>query len=167
LLESLMTAERPWLRPVAVAIFLFVTAVLVVSLRRPTRVALALVPVGIGTAFAFGALVYGGVSFNVLTLVVMPLIMGLGVDCGIHVVHRIGEEESARGSDVDVPRAVSAIGRALLFNTATTCVGFGALLFANHAGIESMALVMLAGLPLCLAASVSTVPALLALARRS
>ena len=44
--------------------------------------------------------------------------------------------------------------------TATTSVSFATLLFTNHAGMEGMALVVLVGLPLCLIASVTVVPAL-------
>jgi preprotein translocase subunit SecF len=44
--------------------------------------------------------------------------------------------------------------------TATTCASVFTLLFSSHPGIESIAILLLVGLPLCLLASVVVVPAL-------
>jgi hypothetical protein len=82
----------------------------------------------------------------------------MGVDDGIHVVHRIREHFAEEGHAA-ITHAAAAVGRAITFTTLTTCASFGVLLFTDHPGLESMALVMLIGLPLCLLASVSTLPA--------
>ncbi len=155
LLEAMMAGERPWAWPVFLAILGFVAIVLVVDMRRPRLVFLALVPVVVGVSSAFGALCWAGVSFNVLTTLVIPLVIGLGVDSGIHMVHRLREQ-----ADAPIADAATAMGRAMFFNTVTTCVGFSMLLFTDHAGMESMAFVMLVGLPACLIGALSTVPAL-------
>lgn len=155
LLEAIMAQDRPWVWPVLFGILALVGLILLVDLRRPKLVVLALAPVVFGTVVAFGALCLAGLAFNVLTTLVVPLLIGLGVDDGIHVTHRIREE---------VPRALSArvtsVGRAIFMTTATTCVSFVTLLFTDHAGLEGMALVVLVGLPLCLVASITLVPAL-------
>ncbi|MDX1384985.1 MAG: MMPL family transporter, partial [Thermoanaerobaculia bacterium] len=77
-----------------------------------------------------------------------------------HVVHRIRESGGERPD-----LAAGRVGTAILMTTATTCASFSVLLFTDHAGLESMALVMLVGLPLSLLASVTTLPALAAIWR--
>ena len=90
-----------------------------------------------------------------LTMVTVPLIVGLGVDDGIHVVHRIRQLGGAA-----IPEATLSVGRAILMTTVSTCAGFSGLLFSNHPGMEGMATVLLVGLPICLFSSVICIPAL-------
>ena len=85
---------------------------------------------------------------------VVPLLVGLGVDDGIHVVHRMREDEHL---PADV--ATCSVGRAIAMTTLTTCASFAVMLFSTHPGMESMALVLIFGLPLCLLASVTLIPA--------
>ena len=155
LLEAMMVKQRPWLRWVSLGILGFVLLVLMLDLRGPTPVFLALVPVGCGIIVTFGTLCWLGVRFNIMTTLVLPLILGLGVDDGIHVVHRLLESKSE-----PIARATTSVGRAIVMTTLTTCTSFAVLLFTNHPGMESMAWVMLLGLPLCLLFSISTLPAL-------
>lgn len=155
LLEAVMAAERPWAWWVFFGILAYVVVVLLVDFRSLRLSALALSPVIFSTGTTFGLLCWFDVGFNVLTTVVVPLIIGLGVDAGIHVVHRLREDREAA-----VGESAAAVGRAILMTTATTSVSFATLLFADHPGLEGMALVMLLGLPLCLWGSVTLLPAL-------
>jgi uncharacterized membrane protein YdfJ with MMPL/SSD domain len=155
LLEAVMADERPWVWSVLFGIFGFVAFVLLVDLRRPRLMILAIAPVVFGTTVTFGALCWAQLDFNVLTTLVVPLIIGLGVDDGIHVVHRLRE-----GQGESVVDATCSVGRAIVMTTATTCTSFATLLFTDHAGLEGMAIVLMVGLPLCLWASVTLVPAL-------
>ena len=155
LLESMMATDRPWVWPVLIGIVTLVAVVLSIDLRNARDAVLALVPVLVGTGATFGILCWAGVGFNVMTSLVVPLLIGLGVDDGIHVVHRLRED---RGEPAD--HAAAQVGRAILMTTATSCASFSVLLFTDHAGLESMAFVMLIGLPLSLVASVTTLPAL-------
>ena len=83
-----------------------------------------------------------------------PLLLGLGVDDGIHMVQRLAERPVHR------VEAMAAVGQAILLTTLTTSVSFGTLLFTNHPGMESLAWVVVLGLPLCLLASVTLIPAI-------
>ncbi|HVS15461.1 MAG TPA: efflux RND transporter permease subunit [Thermoanaerobaculia bacterium] len=158
LLEAVMLGDRPWLLPVAGAIPVFVALVLLVDFRSLRLAALALVPVLSGAAVTLGVFGWTGMSFNVMTAIVLPLLVGLGVDDGIHVVHRIREHLDREEGNA-IPDATAAVGRAIVLTTLTTCASFGALLLTDHPGLESMALVMLIGLPLCLLASLTALPA--------
>lgn len=164
LLEAVMVAERPWLPWVAGGTIAFVGLVVWLDFRRPRLALLAFVPVLVGSFATLGVLGWVGVAFNPMTVIVLPLLVGLGVDEGIHVVHRIVE-------DGDRPYAASAaaVGRAIVMTTTTTLASFAVLLLTDHPGLESMAWVMLVGMTLSLLASITTLPALavVVLGRRS
>ena len=85
----------------------------------------------------------------------LPLLLGLGVDNGIHVAHRM-QEEPNRPLDA----IVDSVGAAIAMTTLTTCASVATLLFSRHPGIESVAILLLVGLPLCMLASVTVLPAL-------
>ncbi len=152
--EAMLMAERPWLPWVLVGILALVVTVLAVDLRSLRWGILALAPVLFGTSVTFGLLCWIGHDFNIMGVLVVPLIIGLGVDDGIHVVHRIRE------GVVSPPEAAESVGRAIVLTTLTTCIGVSGFLLADHPGLESMALALLLGLPLCLLASICLIPAL-------
>lgn len=155
LLEDMMASTRPWFVPVFVSIVCFVALLLWWDLRRFRLMVLSLLPVLVGLLWTFGFMCWLGVEFNMLMVGVMPLVIGLGVDDGIHVVRRMQEEDRPSPGEAAV-----SVGRAITMTTITTCSSFAVTLFANHPGLESMGKVMLFGLPICLLTSVMIIPAL-------
>ena len=139
--EGTMIGERPWIPWIALSILGFVLLVLCVDFRRPAPVLLALVPVLAAVPFTLGVLCWIGIPFNVMTWVVLPLILGLGIDDGIHVVHRILDDPSQ-----SIRSGALSVGRAIAMTTLTTTASFSVLLFTDHLGLETMAAVMLVGL---------------------
>ncbi len=152
--EGMMIGERPWIRWIAVSILAFVLVVLCVDFRRPAFILLALMPVLAAVPFTLGVLCWIGIPFNVMSWLVLPLIFGLGIDDGIHVVHRVLDEPTQ-----SIRFAAVSVGRAIAMTTLTTTASFSVLLFTDHLGLETMAAVMLIGLPACLLASVTVLPA--------
>ncbi len=144
-----------WAGQALLGILFFVSLVVTVDLRSPRWILLALAPVVSAVAMTFGILCWLDVGFTVLTIFSVPLLLGLGVDDGLHVVHRMREDPG-----LSAAAAAESVGRAIAMTTVTTCSTFFVLLFANHPGMESMALVMLVGLPLCLLGSICLIPAL-------
>lgn len=163
LFELLLAAQRPWMPWVVGGALAFVAAMLLLDLRRPRRIALALLPVVAASLLTFGLLGWLGVRLNTVTAMAAPLVLGLGVDDGIHMVHRLRD----RGGTPDsIAEASAAVSHAIALTTATTCTSFSTLLLSGHPGLESMAVVMLLALPACLLASASTLPAAAMLLRR-
>jgi predicted RND superfamily exporter protein len=160
LFEALIGTDRPWMLPLTLGVALFVALVLLVDLRGPRLALLAVVPVLAGSFVTLGILDWAGFAFNTVTLVGVPLLLGLGVDDGIHVVHRMLEEPERPLDEV-----VGSVGRGIAMTTATTCASVATLLFTRHPGIESIAILLLVGLPLCLFASVTLLPACATLMR--
>lgn len=159
--EGMMIGDRPWIPWIAASILGFVLLVLCVDFRRPASVLLAVLPVLAAVPFTLGALCWIGIPFNVMTWLVLPLIFGLGIDDGIHVVHRFLDDPAQ-----PIGVAAVSVGRAIAMTTLTTTASFSVLLFTDHPGLETMAAVMLIGLPACLLASVTVLPATAALLLR-
>ena len=99
-----------------------------------------------------------GVPLNFANIIVMPLIFGIGVDAGVHMVHRWRQEPYGRPAGLS-----GGTGRGISLTMASTMIGFGCMLLAEHRGIRSLGFVMLAGLGVCLLACYTVLPPVLRL----
>jgi predicted exporter len=99
-----------------------------------------------GTVLLFGTMGHLQIDLNPANMIVLPLIMGIGVDGGVHVVH---DSLHQKGRYEIGSTAFSAI----LVNTLTTMVGFGAMMIARHRGLYSLGLVLTLGVGACLLVS--------------
>jgi preprotein translocase subunit SecF len=118
-----------------------VLLVLVVMFRRLRHVVLTLLPLVLGGTWTVGAMMLTGQNFNLANLVMLPLIIGVGIDVGIHMVHRYREDGRSGWSLVS-----SSTGRAAILSALTTIAGFGALAVARHRGIHSLGVLLGIGL---------------------
>ena len=123
--------------------------------------ALALMPVCLGTLLTVGLMGVLGIDFNLMTVVVLPLIIGTGIDDGVHLVCRL------QGSQGDVVQALSGIASPLVATTMTSMLAFGSMLTAKNPGFRELGLVTMSGLGLCLVITLVAVPCLLARQRNN
>ncbi len=127
-------------------------------IRHPVRVIFCFMPVGLGLLFFFGIMSLLEIPFNFINVLTVPIIIGLGVDNGIHLVNRYFEE----GRNV-TPMVVET-GRALMITALTSMIGFGSLTVAILEGLYSIAglgLLSVLALLTVLVASLVVFPALL------
>lgn len=134
---------------------LAITVLLFLMFRSPMRVLAVLVPLLVGATSLAGFLYVADIKLNYFNVIVIPLLLGMGVDNGIHLFERL----SAEGSD-RVLHVLRHTGGAAFLTTLTTCIGFGGLWVANHRGLQSLGTTAIAGMTLCLLAAVATQPAL-------
>jgi hypothetical protein len=130
------------------------------DLRRVRAVALTLVPLAVGVVWMLGAMGAFGIKLNILNAAVLPSVLGLGIDGGVHVFHR-----AADGGFRGLAQTTRETGSAVAVCTATSLIGFGSMLIANHPGLRSIGALAVAGLGACLVAAVVVLPALLSLLR--
>jgi hypothetical protein len=97
-----------------------------------------------------------------MSITAIPLIIGIGIDNGIHLVRRY--RESADRSILEVARAS---GAALIQSNLTTMVGFGALTASSFAPLAEMGTVTVLGVALALAAALIAVPAVILVSRKT
>lgn len=137
-----------------------VTAVVLIATRSVADTALVLFPLALAAAATAATGVLIGLPFNQANIIVLPLIMGLGVDNGLHVLMRYREDGS-----LDRLLA-SSTPRAVVLSTLTTIGAFGALGVSTHAGTASMGILLTIAMAYLLVATVLILPALIALRDR-
>ena len=119
-----------------------------------------LAPVVLVVIALFAAMWATGVALDPVNLIVTPLIFGIGVDYGVYIVARARE----RGGVVD---AIRYAGRAVVMTALTTITGFGFLGMSRFPPLSTMGTLAGAGLFLCVALSITLLPALLTIGSRS
>ncbi len=113
-----------------------------------------------GLLTAAGAVVVG-VPFNFADVIVLPLLLGIGVDTSIHLVHRARHAEPG-----DPGLLQTSTANAVVFSAATTIASFGSLAFATHRGMASLGQLLTLGVTLTVICNLVVLPALLELRQR-
>ncbi len=132
---------------VLIAILLFIV------LRNAVDPLLVLVPLLVAGLFTGAATVLLGIPFNFANIIALPLLLGLGVDNGIHMVHRM---RSMSGADTDFLHTSTA--RGVLFSALTTMFSFGTLMFLSHQGTASLGKLLCLGVLLTMATTLIVLP---------
>lgn len=135
--------------PVAAAAVFLMLALLI---RRLGFFFAAVVPLVGGLTWMFGILVLMGQPITAANAIAMPLVVGLGVDYAVHVVHRLRR--------VSVETAMRTTGLAILVASTTTIAGFLTLCLAGNPAIAGMGLAAGIGITTCLTWTLFFLPAL-------
>ncbi|MEZ5915741.1 MAG: MMPL family transporter [Parvularculaceae bacterium] len=109
-----------------------ITLFLIILLRRVDEVLLMLLPLGLAAILTAAAGVIFNIPFNYANVIVLPLLMGIGIDSGIHLVMR------QRQLDVGEDIYGASTPRAVFFSALTTVASFGSLMLSPHRGTASM-----------------------------
>ena len=133
-----------------------IAALLIALWRRPADVALVLAPLALAGGLIVGVMVATDLPFNFVNVIVLPLLLGIGVDSGIHLVHR-----TRRPLPPGEPLAGTVTGRAVLWSAFTTLTSFSTLTLSAHRGIASLGQLLVLGLAVTLVCMLIVLPALL------
>ena len=141
-------------RSAAITALIAIAAILFITLRRPLDVALVLAPLLLSALLTVLVAVLAPIPLNFANIIALPLLLGVGVSFNIYFVMnwRAGQT-SILGS---------ATARAILFSALTTGTAFGSLALSAHPGTASMGTLLLISLGCTLIASLTFIPALLA-----
>jgi len=135
--------------------------------RNVRSVMIVLVPLLVGIAWTLGLIEVIFHRLNALTAFVFSMLIGMGIDFGIHLYRR-AQEEFERGASWDEALFLSTTrtGRALLTATVTTVVSLLMLLFARFDGFREFGIACAAGVAICLLTAVLVAPPLVGAAER-
>jgi uncharacterized protein len=123
--------------------------------RSFKKVGLIVLPVALAMALTAAAMWALGLAFNFANVIVLPLLIGLGVDSGIHLVWRADEEHgTTRLLFTSTPRAV-------ILSSLTTLGSFGTLALSAHRGTASMGVLLAISIVMILVATLLVLPGLL------
>jgi hypothetical protein len=149
-----------FLRAALMALVL-VIATLWIDFRDVKATALAMIPLIAGWMWMLGMMRVANLTFNVANIVVLPLLLGLGIDAGAQMIHRYRDSVEEHGGKATLRDLLCGTGSAILTTYLTTIMGFAALMVGDYGAMVSLGLMMTIGLSFCLVASLLVLPAIL------
>ncbi len=132
ILESGRTISSAF-RTATILAFVLIALFLRIVFKRWVEVILVMFPVLLGLLYTMAAAVLLNIPFNFANIIVVPLLLGIGVDFSIHIVNRTRDN-----LEPDTHILETSTSRAVLFSAFTTIISFGTLSFMHHAGTASM-----------------------------
>ncbi|MBN2281840.1 MAG: MMPL family transporter [Candidatus Marinimicrobia bacterium] len=133
----------------AVLTLIVVFIMLLIDFRSIKFSFLALLPLIIGFIWMLGIMGILGIKITLVNVMALPLILGIGIDDGIHILHRYRSE--GKGA---IRHVLSSTGKAVVITSLTTMISFGSLVFATYRGFGSLGIALFIGVGTCLLASV-------------
>ena len=141
--------------------------VLFVLTRRIMPAIIVLFPVGIASLWVVGSMALIGLKWNVLTVMVTALTLGIGIDYSIHMWRRFEVELQKRGDHWGaLKEALDTTGVALMLSATTTMAGFAVLLFSPMPIIQDFGLITAITVLFSLVLALMVLPVLVELAAR-
>ena len=147
----------------ATVIALVLTGLIMVAgyreIRRPVLATLCLL-IGIGYTLGFAALSVG--RLNLLSITLVPILIGLAIDFGVHLMSRYQEEVGmGRSPRAAIQKALRFTGVGILTSALTTAGAFFTMMLADLQGIQQMGLIAGTGLMVSLVPMMTLLPLLL------
>lgn len=136
--------------------FIVISALLWLILRSFKEVAIVMSPLMLAGLLTTAATVVFGLPFNFANIIALPLLLGIGVDSALHMLHRYKTALPENGNLLQTSTA-----RAIFFSALTTTVSFGNLAGSAHAGTASMGVILTIGVVSTLICTLLVLPALL------
>jgi hypothetical protein len=131
-----------------------VVAIIVAAFRDLRLSMLALLPTLLGLIWTSGLLALAGIELDLFAVFGVVTLFGIGVDYGVHLVHRSRE----RG---DAAQATAELAPVILVAAAITILGYGTLVMSSYPPLRSIGIVSVVSVIALAAASVLVLPALL------
>jgi len=129
---------------------------------RSLRLALlGIIPLIVGAIWMVGLLKTFGMMLTFVNVMGIPMIVGIGIDDGVHLLHRYKIEGFSR-----TPYVLRSTGKAILLTSLTTMVGFGSLMVAKYRGFISLGALLVLGVGACFITTVLFLPSIINLTLR-
>jgi predicted RND superfamily exporter protein len=138
----------------------FLVALLIwMDFRSLSRTLASLVPLTVGLIWMAGGMVAFNTPMNFINIFVTTMIIGIGVDYGVHILHRFQEVQ-------DYPRekfekGIVETGKAVVAASVSTVFGFGSMMFSHYPGLVSTGKVAILGAVSTCLVTIVVVPAVL------
>ena len=144
--------------------FVMVIFLLIYFYRSPVRALIPLTPLAFGVTMTLGFMGLAGIPLGITTTTVGAMIVGMGIDYGVHLTNRYYEErKKGRSIEDSAEEAIAETGKALLGAALTTIAGFAALGFSVLPALQRLGFVLIVGLSLAALNAVIITPAVIML----
>ncbi len=133
-----------------------ITLLLLFLIKRKMDAIIILASVLVGSIFTFGFMLIFNIPLNFANIIGLPLLLGIGVDSGIHIADRFRHEQDS-GKNI----FMTSSSRGVLVSSLTTICSIGNLAFSSHTGTASMGLLLTLGLASMMISTMMILPAFL------
>lgn len=137
-----------------------VVLILLLNFKRIGLVVLSALPLVLGIVWLLGYSALVGSQWNVVSLVAIPLVLGIGIDAGVHLVQRLADRKES------IADSLATVGKGVTVSGLTSMLALGSLATASHKGTASMGLALFWGVGAVLLAALIALPAITVLLRR-
>ncbi len=151
-----LKAMKDGLQRAGLYAFLVIAAVLFCDFRNWQHTLIALTPLATSVLATLGVLGLFGVPLNPANMIAFPLILGVGVDNGVHVLHDYLIRRAEGRSTIS-----HAIGRGVMVKALTSMIGFGALMISSERGLAGLGLILMLGVGCSMLSALVFLPAAL------
>lgn len=139
---------------ISIVCFSAILVFLLLSFRSLSGTLICAIPLAFTLYATLGILPVIGTEINIFSVASFPLIIGIGIDSSIHLLHRLRSEP-----DKPVREVLMHTGKAITLTTLTTLLGFGSLAFINHPGMANLGVTVSIGVAISLIATLTFIPA--------
>jgi len=143
--------------PIAI---ILVSFVLLYFHRSFKGIIIAFLPPAYALILTFGTLGVVNPALTLISVSVVALLMGLGVDYSIHLMNRFAEETSIDDKIDRIEKILRSTGKAILLSTITTMIGFGSLMISSMSPMVSFGFACTIGILYCFVSAIILVPCL-------
>lgn len=140
---------------------LIILLIIIIHFRNMKETGIIFSSLVCGIFWMLGVMAVFGLKLNFYNMIVIPAMLGIGVDNSVHLVHRF--DEMGRKS---VFETLQATGGAIFMASLANALGYSGLIFTKHPGLYSMGVMALIGMGTCLIGSLVVMPLLLQLFMR-
>jgi len=134
---------------------------LLVDYRNAGHALIAMIPLALGIFWMVGLMHLVGMKLSIMNVMGLPMIVGIGVDYGVHIIHRWRHE--GRGK---IRIVYSSTGKAILLTSLTTMLAFGSLVFSIWRGFGQLGGALFLGVGACFLTSVIILPGIIGIIER-
>lgn len=148
-------------RNAALLTILVVFMILWLDFRKIKYAVIAMIPLVAGFVWMVGLMKLVGMQLTIVNVMGLPMIIGIGIDYGVHIVHRWRIEGSNK-----VNKIFASTGKAILLSAITTMLAFGSLIFSIWPGFGSLGGAMFIGVGACFLSTVIILSGIIGLLER-
>jgi uncharacterized protein len=142
----------------------FIVACLWVAFRNARAIVISFTSLALGVVWTYGVMGYMGIPLNTLNMVIVPLVMGVGIDYAIHMINEFSEHKAEGLTDEDAfRRAGKRAGLAMLIATLTTVAGLLAMVLSPSVLIGQLGLLSAVAIASIYVLTLTFIPAALTL----
>ncbi len=121
--------------------FVAIYLILIADLRSLKYATLSILPMVMTVISMLGIMGWTGFKLDVVNIIAVPLIIGIGIDDGVHIIHRYRIEKN-------IFKTIRSTGKAITLTTLTTMAAFGTLMLSKYMGFVHFSMLITTGVGL-------------------